>query len=135
MKRKLRSYVMFKNIFKCESYVKIVYSKMSRSIFAQLRLGILPLEIETGRFRNIPSENRMCHYCKNEIEDELHVMCVCPVYSNHRKILFSEIISTYNNFSYLDITEKLCFIMATETKYVLNYVENAWNTRKSLLYA
>ena len=108
---------------------------MSRSIFAQLRLGILPLEIETGRFRNIPSESRVCHFCKNEIEYELHCVCVCPVYSNHRKILFNEIILTYNNFSNLDITEKFCFIMATGTKYVLNYVENAWNTRKSLLYA
>ena len=135
MKPKLRSYVMFKNVFKSESYVKMAHSKMSRSIFAQLRLGILPLEIETGRFRNIPSESRMCHFCKNEIEDELHFVCVCPVYSNHRKILFNEIILTYNNFSNLDITEKFCFIMATGTKYVLNYVENAWNTRKSLLYA
>ena len=67
MKPKLRSYVMFKNIFKSESYVKMTYSKMSRSIFAQFRLGILLLEIETGRFRNIPSESRMCHFCKNEI--------------------------------------------------------------------
>ena len=113
----------------------MTHSKMSRSIFAQLRLGILPLEIETGRFRNIPSESRMCHFCKNEIEDQLHFVCVCPVYSNHRKILFNEIILTFNNFSNLDITEKFCFIMATGTKYVLDYVENAWNTRKSLLYA
>ena len=51
MKPKLRSYVMFKNIFKSESYVKMAHSKMSRSIFAQLRLGILPKEIDTGRFR------------------------------------------------------------------------------------
>ena len=83
---------MFKNIFKSENYVKMTHSKMSRSIFAQLRLGILSLEIETGRFRNIPSESRMCHFCKNEIEDELNFVCVCPVYSNHRKILFNEII-------------------------------------------
>ena len=41
---------MFKNIFKGESYVKMAHSKMSRSIFAQLRLVILPLEIETGYF-------------------------------------------------------------------------------------
>ena len=75
----------------------MTHSKMSRSIFAQLRLGILPLEIETGRFRNIPSENRMCHFCKNEVEDELHFVCVIPVYSNHKNILFNEIILTYYN--------------------------------------
>ena len=59
MKPKLRSYVMFKNIFKSESYVKMAHAKMSRSIFAQLRLGSLQLEIETGRFHNIPRENIM----------------------------------------------------------------------------
>ena len=88
MKPKLRSYVMLKNIFKSERFVKMAHSKMSCSIFPQLRLGILPLEIETGRFQNISSESRMCHFCKNEIEDELHFVCVFPVYSNHRKILF-----------------------------------------------
>ena len=103
----------------------MAHSKMSRSIFAQLRLGILPLEIEMGRFRNIPSESRMCHFCKNEIEDKLHFVCVCPAYSNHRNILFNEIILTYNNFCNLDITEKICFFKATGTKCVLNYVENA----------
>ena len=77
---------MFKNIFKSESYVKMAHSKMSRSIFEQLRLGILPLEIETGRFRNIPSEYGMCHFCKNDIEDELHFVCVC---------LFTVITGTY----------------------------------------
>ena len=45
MKPKLRSYVMFKNIFQSESYVKMAHLKMSRSIFAQLRLGILSFEI------------------------------------------------------------------------------------------
>ena len=69
----------------------MAHSKKSCSIFAQLRLGILALEIETGRFRNIPSENRMCHFCKNEIRDELHFLCVCPVHRFHRNRLFNEI--------------------------------------------
>ena len=65
-----------------------------------------------------------------------YILCVSVLFTvNHRKILFNKMILTYNNFSNLDITEKFCFIMATGTKYVLNYVENEWNTRKSLLYA
>ena len=61
----------------------------------------------------------------HRIKDELHFLCVCPVYSNHRNILLNEIILSYNNFSNLDITEKFCFIMATGRKCVLNFVENA----------
>ena len=65
-----------------------------------------------------------------------YILCVSVLFTViTEKILFNEMILTYNNFSNLDITDKFCFIMATGTKYVLNYVENAWNTRKSLLYA
>ena len=59
MNPKLRSYVSFTHIFKSETYVRMAHSKMSRFIFAQLRSGILPLEIETRSFRNIPSEKNV----------------------------------------------------------------------------
>ena len=36
-----------------------------------LDLAFLPLNIETGRFRNQPIEQRICNLCEvNEIEDE-----------------------------------------------------------------
>ena len=35
---------MPKNIVRSESYVRIAHSKMSRSLFAQLKLGILSLK-------------------------------------------------------------------------------------------
>ncbi len=40
-------------------------SKGSRSLIAQTRIGILPLHIKTGRFRNVKLENRTCQGCKN----------------------------------------------------------------------
>ena len=55
-----------------------------RSLLAQLRSGILPLRLETGRFQNIRDENtghfqklkveeRVCTLCNlNCIEDEIH---------------------------------------------------------------
>ena len=36
---------------------------IERSHLAQLRLGILPLMIELGRFRNIDLEKRLCTVC------------------------------------------------------------------------
>ena len=53
-KPKLRTYCKIKESFDMEKYVKLNLPKHERSILAQLRLSILPLAIETGRFKNIP---------------------------------------------------------------------------------
>ena len=50
---KLRSYRLYKHEYKAESYVIMHLPKFERSLVAQLRAGILPLKLETGRFRNI----------------------------------------------------------------------------------
>lgn len=59
-KPKLRSYVEFKDNYETEPYVLGLMSRGNRSFLAQLRCGILPLELETGRWYNIAIENRKC---------------------------------------------------------------------------
>ena len=50
------------------------------------------LNIETGRHQNIGRELRHCNYCLKfniyNIEDEFHMLLVCPLYSNLRKEFF-----------------------------------------------
>ncbi len=59
-KPKLRTYMEYKQTFGTEEYVKycLSYSRKRRSLIAQTRIDILPLHIETGRFRNVKLENR-----------------------------------------------------------------------------
>ena len=45
----------------------------------QIRTSSHNLEIETGRFRGIQAEERMCQLCRIEPETELHHICCCPV--------------------------------------------------------
>ena len=52
-KPKLRTYMTFKDNINTENYVKSFMSRRRRSLLAQLRLGVLPLHIETGRFKNV----------------------------------------------------------------------------------
>ena len=47
-KPKLRNYVKFKQNINVEDYVISNISRSQRSLLAQLRMGILPLNIETG---------------------------------------------------------------------------------------
>ena len=66
-KPKLRTYKTHKSELVPEEYVHRLMSRHQRSTSAKFRCGILPLNIEVGRYRGIKVENRMCPPCKNEM--------------------------------------------------------------------
>ena len=53
-KVKLRTYNMYKWGYSVEDYVSMNIDKYTRSLIAQFRFGILPLQLEIGRYRGIP---------------------------------------------------------------------------------
>ena len=58
------------------------HTEKKGSILAQFRMGVRPLEIETGRFKNIQPEERYCVLCKQDlVEDEKHLLCTCKLYA------------------------------------------------------
>ena len=85
---KLRTYIMFKYIFEPVTYIIKCMSRRLRSRMSQFRTGILPLEIETGRYvpifdrnlrknRNRTANERLCKLCRlNDIENEYHFLFV-----------------------------------------------------------
>ena len=73
-KPKLRTYITFKTNFYTEKYVQKYTCKRERSLLAQLCVGILPLEIKTGRYRGIAIEERLCQFCKSLVENEVHFL-------------------------------------------------------------
>jgi len=91
-KPKLRQYVKIKTDFEPEAYITSFLPKYERSVYAQFRLGILPLRVETGRFSGVPLERRLCIFCNNEaIEDKIHFLCACPFYFELRQPLFRRV--------------------------------------------
>ena len=92
-KPKLRTYALFKKNLKTELYVSLSIPKCKRSIFCQFRSGILPLAIETGRYRNVPADERLCEICNlNQVEDEIHFLCFCPRYQESRTELYQNVL-------------------------------------------
>lgn len=60
--------------------------RRQRAVVAKLRTGTLPLAIETGRYRRIAREQRLCLSCERSvIEDELHFLFHCEKYSDIRR--------------------------------------------------
>ncbi len=81
-KAKLHTYMKFKDNIYTEQYVQYCSFRKRRSFLAQFQLGILPLHIETGRFRNMKSIEQLCFICNtNVIEDEQHfTWCVMNIH-------------------------------------------------------
>ena len=85
---KPKLWIKFKKEPKREDYMFL--SRLERSLLAQLRLGIFPLKTETGRFVNLPLENRTCTLCDMIVlEDEVHFVTRCPLFKEiYRNQLF-----------------------------------------------
>ena len=113
--------------------------KSKRSLLSQFRCGVLPLATETGRYRQIPSNERYCTFCdENAIEDEIHFLCTCNFYGKLRDTLFHNINSiepTVVNISAMLGIDLLTFLMNDKfVKCVADFISNAWYKRQHALF-
>ena len=99
---KLRTCKLFKTSFNKENYLLILpLDKQTLFSFSKLRVSNHTLEIELGRYKNSPAEERYFRVCKSkQIEDEFHFMMCCRVYSELRAQLFQKIKDFYASFLY-----------------------------------
>ena len=147
-KPKLRTYKIFKNCLTVEPYVLYHGPKWTRSICAQFRMGILPLHMETGRYKTVTDQEtgrirsmkvgeRVCLICKsNIVEDEKHFVFHCPMYITERNKFYDSCSRGNNNFIILNDDHKLKYIMKYELwKVTTNYIISIWEERKSLEYS
>ena len=101
---------------------------------AQFRCGILPLRVETGRFVGLKLDQRTCQLCDlNEVEDEIHFITKCPIYSKQREILYNKV-TTDQNFPNLNSKEKFIYILTHHNFLLANFLITSWRIRSALLY-
>ena len=69
-----------------EEYIKTLHNRKIRSLISKLRCDTLPIAVETGRYRNVPRDQRLCAYCdRQEVEDAVHVIFKCTLYNAERE--------------------------------------------------
>ena len=62
-----------------------------RKLFTRLRSGAHKLYIETGRWKKIPRDERICRFCDSgKIEDEDHVLWICDNFQRERQLMFDQ---------------------------------------------
>ena len=90
---KLRCYREFKAEFAYEKYLDIVMNPDYRKALTKLRISDHKLEIETGRYQLVPSEQRKCKQCKHgSVEDEIHFLFICNKHDQLRSSLWQSVI-------------------------------------------
>ncbi len=132
---KLDVYRNLKSQLGVEKYLELNISKYEKSLLSQLRYGVLPLRIETGRFVNEARENRICTLCnENSIEDQLHFVFHCPLHAHYRDELYRKariIIPMWDNLSDID---KLSKLFTELPRNLGKYVKNSFVMRRRTFY-
>ena len=126
-KPKLRTYRLFKTDLAPEPYVDCCMSRFKRSIFAKFRCGILPLQLEIGRFRGQAEHERICQLCGNDVESEIHFLFECPLYNRSQFLRETDLTNVQSN------VEKLQRCMSTYQKLTAKFITQIWNERQSLI--
>ena len=105
---KLRTYCQFKTSFCKENYLNILKNFDLRKAITKFRISSHRLKIETGRYSKLEVHQRICDKCDlNKVEDELHFLIECPVYSKDRDLLFDLIFKECKIFYSLDMVNKI----------------------------
>ena len=78
-KPKLRTFVTFKDFKNISSHIFKPLSFLERKTISKIRLGILPIRMETARFLRpiVPENERFCYCQSGETESEYHVLFIC----------------------------------------------------------
>ena len=122
---KLSIYKVIKSDFKMEEYL---LKDFSVQFLTLIRLGVLKLNIETGRYVNQPRNNRVCLCCNlKNIENEYHFLLVCPAYRQYR----IKYLPRYYH-SWPHIHKLYTLLQATNSvllKNVICYIRECWKIR------
>ena len=115
------SYTKIKPNVYLEKYLHEVKNIRHKIALSRLRLSNHNLLIETGRHirPKLDRENRKCFICKDDIEDEMHFITKCPLYSSEREELYKSLKINSKTFESLSRDQKFIFILTNEDKNVM----------------
>ena len=118
----LRTYNLFKKELRWENYLSCVQNPQYRNALTKFRTSSHTLEIERGRHTNpiTPVEQRLCNVC-HVLEDELHFLLECNMFTDERTAFLYQIQNKYSQFITLDNKEKFIFLLQNEDTQVITW--------------
>ena len=132
---KLDLYKEIKTTFEPEKFLTLNIDRYEKSLLSQLRYGILPLRIETGRFVNEDRCDRICTLCNTGyIEDQIHFLFHCTLYDTRREDLYIKARNIFDEWDDLPDITKLASLFKNMTRILGKYVKDIFLMRRNTLY-
>ena len=139
---KATTYVTFKSSINTEKYLISLKNKKQKNTLSRFRLSNHELLIEKGRHMRPKLErtDRRCFFCQDEVEDELHFITKCPLYSNERETLFQACrVNSIHFDSFSTDYQRFVFILSNENPTVLKnlsrFISSSFEKRKLTINA
>ncbi len=115
-----------------EKYLLLNIDKYEKSLLSQLRYGIIPLRVETGRYVNETREERVCTLCTtNTVE---HFLFECEAYDTQWLPFVANAQSVIENWDELTQPECLKSLFQLMSRALGKYVKNIFLHRRSQIY-
>ena len=134
---KLRTFLEIYDSTNPRAIVQSNVERSQRSIVAKLKLGILTLKIESGRWKDTPLEYRKCLICKdNTSENEYHFVSNCDALKDIRTEFFVELLDKVGvvpSESEGDLVKQL--LDREALKISGRFLKRMYFKRRELLYA
>ena len=134
-KPKLRTFVTFKDFESLPPHVGKPLTFIERKMISKLRLGILPIRLETARYLRpvVPEAQRLCYCASGDIESEFHVLFICTKYENLRETWLSKL-QKPDHFLTLSAQEKFKLTLndPRNVRHTAQYLVNMMDLRRLL---
>ena len=110
--------------------------RLQRSLVTKFKAGVLPIRLETGRYKGLGEEKRTCELCLNgEIENELHFISKCSALEDSRNKIISPLRKKIKGDSTMKDIEILKVMLQEENvKEFASGLVRMYEHRKKLLY-
>ncbi len=104
------------------------------AIQTQYCYGILPLELEIGRYKGVDRENRLCTLCnEGVVEDQIHFAFKCSSYDHFRLEFYNicnDRIAGWDNMTDLD---RIAVLFGNQPRLFGKYVKKMFSAQKKLI--
>ena len=133
---KLRTYALFKIEIGRERYLDEIKNVATRHSMTKFRLSNNLLNIEKLRHTTpkTPKEERYCPFCPTTVEDEVHFLLHCPIYSLPRNDMMNKHIHKTPLFHEKSPTLKFIELMTpANAHFVAKLVHNLFEIRSFLV--
>ena len=142
MMPKLRTYIKIRDFTDIASVVCASLPRQQRSIMGRFLCGILPLQIEVGRFTKKGKKekdeiaHRLCKICNSgEVEDEMHFMFTCTELQTARNDDLTTFLQSEEGLKDRPHFEQMQWLLKEENlKRTAAIMEHLFHERQDKLY-